>query len=168
MTTAKASKARKRASGAAKHAGGRPPKPDGERRDTQLGVRGDAETVRRLVALGAKLDQLFPRATLARAALLAGLDAIEREPGLAFDHEPLTETQAYLVLRNHWGGAGKYGEALRDGAEFVVELGFPGATTIDLSDTDSEARSAISYRDALDKLARKVTPKRPLPWTVDP
>lgn len=84
---AKTSKTRKRASGAAKHAGGRPPKQPDERLSVQLGVRADPETAARLDRITAKLGGLASRAAVARRALALGLELVEQEPGRLFGED---------------------------------------------------------------------------------
>lgn len=85
MTTGKASKVRKRASGAAKHAGGRPPKQAAERLSTQLGVRLNPDDAERLDRITKKVpDGLVSKAGVARRAMTLGLELLEREPARLF------------------------------------------------------------------------------------
>jgi hypothetical protein len=72
-------------SSSGKHAGGRPPKPEGERLSTQLGVRATPETVARLDRLVLRLQGLATRAGIARAALRLGLEIIEAHPERLLD-----------------------------------------------------------------------------------
>lgn len=77
----KASKPQKRARGAGKHAGGRPPKQAEDRLSTQLGVRCDPDTAARLELLVEKFSALgVSRAAIARRALAVGLGLLEQEP----------------------------------------------------------------------------------------
>jgi hypothetical protein len=61
------------------------PRPEAERLVTQLGVRADPATVRRLDALAAKLG-LLTRAEVARECLLIGLESAERDPHRLLTH----------------------------------------------------------------------------------
>src|SRR6478736_6723354 len=85
----------------AKHAGGRPPLPPGERLSTQLGVRLDASSTERLDKLVARLGGEASRPTVLRAASTFGLRALERDPAmLSFTDEV---EQAERLLDKHWG-----------------------------------------------------------------
>lgn len=81
----KPSKPRKRASGATKHAGGRPPKQVSERLSTQLGVRLTPDDAKRLDRITGKVPGgLVSRAGVARRAMTLGLELLEREPSRLF------------------------------------------------------------------------------------
>lgn len=82
------SKPTKRASGAAKHAGGRPPKDPEERLSTQLGVRLGPEDTARLDRVTEKVPGgLVTRAAVARRAMTLGLELLEREPSRLFNDD---------------------------------------------------------------------------------
>jgi hypothetical protein len=138
---------------------GRPTKTDEERLGVQLSVRADPETERRIVKLSAELRNLVPRSSIARAALRLGLAAIELDPSVLFDEQPLNADQADKLLLMHWRRVGD--AEFANGVYSVWLMTGPG---IDPLDTSHSADSKTSFKVALDRLALKVAPDLPLPW----
>lgn len=78
----------KRATEAARHPGGRPPKAAAARLSTQLGVRCDPATTARLDRITKKLEALgVSRAAIARRALALGLELVEADPSKLFGED---------------------------------------------------------------------------------
>jgi|SRR6478736_7402850 len=144
----------------AKHAGGRPPLPPGERLSTQLGVRLDASSTERLDKLVARLGGEASRPTVLRAASTFGLRALERDPAmLSFTDEV---EQAERLLDKHWGVDPRSGVE-RIGDEWVAWVMRKPDYSVEAFEA-GEGRSTVSVREALERLAEKVQPLKPLPW----
>jgi len=140
--------------------GGRPTKAVEDKLGVQLSVRADPETERRLIALVAQLNHFIPKTAVARAALRIGLAEVERNPSAVFDEQPLTEDQADTLLTMCWHDV-RGGAELKDGLYSVWLL---SGTAVRVQDDSEQTESKVSFKDALDRLARKVPPEHPLPW----
>src|SRR5260221_14290994 len=103
-----------------KHAGGRPPLPEGERLSTQVGVRLESESTARLDEIVRRTRRLVPRSAICRVAMARGLATVEDDLRVLFDNERMAD----LVLSKCWDAQGLLGGAEIDHpkAECVVWL----------------------------------------------
>ena len=136
------------------HVRGRPRLPADERRDVQVATRLDDATVERIDAIGGALGG-WPagRTEIVRTAARLGLDSLERDPFLVVEQDA---EWAEWILGKCWLADGQLGGAEKHVTGDCVVYLWP--------EIAQDTRSRVSFRAALEKLAAKKPPVRPLPW----